>query len=383
MVRVADLFSGCGGLSSGFQAAGHDTVFAADTWPRARLAYDANFDQASDRLDLSDVIEAAHAVSQKSPEIIVGGPPCQDFSVAGLRTEAANADLTVAFAEIVRTCQPLWLVMENVPAAASSRAWAIARRRIATAGYGLTELTIDASLYGVPQLRKRVFMIGRMDENDRFLDEDVEVAKADRALTVREYLGTEFEVEFYYRHPRHWGRRAIYSIDEPSATVRSTNRPIPPKYTAHPLDAAPIDGIKPLNCFQRARLQTFLPDFAFDKSLAPVEVDMMVANAVPVHLAKVLADCIVDYEVKREISLEKNFRDWLREKQCYTDRSAGNVVSRLKRVRKLIGPVMRFHETLDAVLALEKVPEFARFSSSVKSQLKRSIYLHSEFFGRA
>jgi DNA (cytosine-5)-methyltransferase 1 len=74
-VRVADLFSGCGGLSSGFRAAGHDIVFAADTWSRARLAYDANFDQASDRLDLSDVIEAAHAVSRKSPEIIVGGPP--------------------------------------------------------------------------------------------------------------------------------------------------------------------------------------------------------------------------------------------------------------------------------------------------------------------
>jgi len=222
-------------------------------------------------------------------------------------------------------------------------------------------------------------MIGRIDENDRFLDEDVQDAKADRALTVREYLGREFGVKFYYRHPRHWGRRAIYSIDEPAATVRSTNRPIPPKYTAHPLDAAPIDGVKPLNCFQRARLQTFLPDFAFDKSLAPVEIDMMVANAVPVHLAEVLADCILDYEVKREMSVEKDFRDWLREAQCYTDRSAGNVISRLKRVRRLIGPLMRFHETIDAVDALEKAPEFSRFSSSVKSQLRRAIYLHSEF----
>jgi DNA (cytosine-5)-methyltransferase 1 len=331
---------------------------------------------------LSDVIEAAHAVSRKSPEIVVGGPPCQDFSAAGLRTEAENADLTVAFAEIVRTCRPLWFVMENVPAAVSSRAWAIARRRFSTVGYGLTELTLDASLYGVPQLRKRVFMIGRRDENDGFLEGDVEGEKAGRALTVREYLGSEFGVKFYYRHPRHWGRRAIYSIDEPAATVRSTNRPIPPKYTTHPLDAAPIDGVKPLNCFQRSRLQTFPPDFAFDKSLAPVEVDLMVANAVPVNLAEVLADCIVDYEVKREMSLEKDFRAWVRETQCYTDGSAGNVVSRLNRVRKLIGPLMRFHDTLNAVHALEKVPEFSRFSSSVKSQLKRAIDLHSEFVRR-
>jgi DNA (cytosine-5)-methyltransferase 1 len=381
-MRVADLFCGCGGLSSGFQAAGHEIVFAADTWSRARLAYDANFDHAASRLDLSDVVAAAHAVSQKSPEIIIGGPPCQDFSVAGLRTEAANADLTVAFAEIVRACRPLWFVMENVPAAATSRAWAIARRRFSRVGYGLTELRLDASLYGVPQLRKRAFIIGRMGENDRFLDQDVGDERSDRALTIREYLGSEFGVEFYYRHPRHWGRRAIYSIDEAAATVRSTNRPIPPKYKAHRLDAAPIEGIKPLSCFQRARLQTFLPNFAFDQSLAPWEVDMMVANAVPVRLAEVLADCIVDYEVKREMSLEQDFRAWLREMQCYTDRSAGNVVSRLKRVRKLIGPVMRFHETLDAVHALEKAPEFSRFSSSVKSQLRRAIYLHSEFARR-
>jgi DNA (cytosine-5)-methyltransferase 1 len=381
-MRVADLFCGCGGLSSGFQAAGHEIVFAADTWSRSRLAYDGNFDHASSRLDLSDVIEAAHAVSQKSPEIIVGGPPCQDFSVAGLRTEAANADLTVAFAEVVRTCQPLWFVMENVPAAASSRAWAIARRRVGTAGYGLTELTLGASLYGVPQLRKRLFMIGRVDENDGFLDEDVQNQRADRPLTVREYLGDELGVEFYYRHPRHWGRRAIYSIDEPAATVRSTNRPIPPKYKVHSLDAAPIEGIKPLSCFQRARLQTFLPDFAFDKTLVPWEVDMMVANAVPVRLAEVLADCIVDHEVKREMSLERDFRAWLRETQCFTDRSAGNVVSRLNRVRKLIGPVRRFHDMRDTVHALEKVQDFSRFSSSVKSQLRRAIYLNSEFASR-
>lgn len=381
-MRVADLFCGCGGLSSGFQAAGHEIVFAADTWSRARLAYDANFDHASKRLDLSDVIEAAHVVSQKSPEIIIGGPPCQDFSAAGLRAEAENADLTVAFAEIVAACQPLWFVMENVPAAASSRAWAIARRRLSRAGYGLTELTLDASLYGVPQLRKRVFMIGRLDEADGFLVTDVEDCKTERALTVREYLGEEFGIEFYYRHPRHWGRRAIYSIDEPAATVRSTNRPIPPKYKPHPLDAAPIEGVKPLNCYQRARLQTFLSEFSFDKLLAPWEVDMMVANAVPVRLAETLADCIVYYEVEREMSLEKDFRVWLRETQSYTDRSAGNVVSRLKRVRKLIGPVMSFNETLDIVHALEKTPKFSRFSPSVKSQLKRAIYLHSEFTRR-
>jgi|SRR5581483_2893826 len=381
-MRVADLFCGCGGLSSGFQAAGHEIVFAADAWSRARLAYNANFDHGSYRLDLSDVIGAAHAVSQRCPEIIVGGPPCQDFSVAGLRTEAANADLTVAFADIVAACRPVWFLMENVRAAASTRAWTIARRRLSRAGYGLTELPLDASLFGVPQLRKRVFLIGRLGEADRFLDADVLVRQSDNVLTVREYLGDEFGVEFYYRHPRHWDRRAIYSIDEPAATVRSTNRPIPPKYKPHPLDKAPIEGIKPLTCYQRARLQTFDRKFVFDKSLAAWEVDMMVANAVPVRLAEVLAECIVDYEIMLETSAEKSFRTWLRETQSFTDRSAGNVVSRLNRVRKLIGPVSRFNHTLDAVHALEKTAKFSFFSPSVKSQLKRAIHLHSKFMGR-
>ena len=382
-MRVADLFCGCGGLSHGFQAAGHEVVFAADIWSRARLAYDANFDHASQSLDLSDLVEAAHAVSQRSPEIIIGGPPCQDFSVAGLRTEAKNAELTITFAEIVTACRPLWFTMENVPAAASSRAWAIARHRLGRAGYGLTELTLDASLYGVPQLRKRVFMIGRFDEADNFLLDDVGDHKTDEALTVRGYLGEEFGVEYYYRHPRHWDRRAIYSIDEPAATVRSTNRPIPPKYKPHPLDAAPIDGIEPLNCRQRARLQTFPVEFSFDKSLASWEIDMMVANAVPVRLAEALAGCIIDHEVKREMSLENNFRVWLRETQSYTERSAGNVVSRLKRVRKLIGPVTRFNDTLDAIHALERATDFSQLSPSVKSQLKRAIYLRSKFAGRS
>jgi DNA (cytosine-5)-methyltransferase 1 len=381
-MRVADLFCGCGGFSRGFQSAGHEIVFAADSWSRARLAYDGNFDHVSSRLDLSDVIEAAHAVSQKSPDVIVGGPPCQDFSVAGLRTEAANADLTVAFVEIVRTCQPSWFVMENVAAAQSSRAWAIARHRFSNAGYGLTEVVLDASLYGVPQLRKRLFMIGRMGEDHGFLDNIVRSEQDNRPLTVRQYLGDELGVEFYYRHPRHWGRRAIYSIDEPAATVRSTNRPIPPKYTSHPLDAAPIKGVKPLSCFQRARLQTFPPDFAFDKSLVPVEVDLMVANAVPVRLAEAIATSLMDYEVSSELSLETDFRVWLCETHCYTDRSAGNVVCRLNRVRKLIGPIAHFTDSRDVVHALETARGFAGLSSSVKSQLKRAIYLHAEFVQR-
>jgi DNA (cytosine-5)-methyltransferase 1 len=155
-MRVADLFSGCGGMTAGFQMAGHEVVFAAENWDRARLVYDANFQHAATRLDLSDIVAAAHAVSMECPDIIVGGPPCQDFSVAGLRAEAERANLTLGFAEIVRSVRPAWFVMENVPAAAISRAWRAAKARLRSAGYGMTEIVLDASLYGVPQLRRTI-----------------------------------------------------------------------------------------------------------------------------------------------------------------------------------------------------------------------------------
>lgn len=224
-MRVADLFCGCGGMSAGFQAVGHEVVFAAEKWARARLVYDANFDHAATPFDLSDVVNASFVVSRERPSIIVGGPPCQDFSIAGLRTETERSNLTVGFAEIVRASLPTWFVMENVPAAGDSRAWRTARARLRNAGYGLTEAVLDASRYGVPQQRKRRFLIGRLGESDEFLAPRLKDCEAQAPLTVRQYLGEEFGVEYYYRHPRHWGRRAIYSLDEPAATVRSTNRP--------------------------------------------------------------------------------------------------------------------------------------------------------------
>jgi len=115
----------------------------------------------------------------ESPDIIVGGPPCQDFSVAGLRAEAERANLTLGFAEIVRSVRPAWFVMENVPAAASSRAWRAAKARLRSAGYGMTEIVLDASLYGVPQLRRRLFLIGHGGSGDQFLEDRLRDAAGD------------------------------------------------------------------------------------------------------------------------------------------------------------------------------------------------------------
>jgi DNA (cytosine-5)-methyltransferase 1 len=382
-MRIADLFCGCGGMSAGFEMAGHEVVFAADNWVIARRVYDANFSHASVRLDLSDIVESAHRISRERPDIVVGGPPCQDFSSAGARRQSDRADLTIAFADIVRACGPHYFVMENVPAAAQSVPFQAAEQRLHKAGYGLTKIVIDASLYGVPQFRKRLFLVGQLGGQDNFLSGELSHGKSERPLTVRQYLGDEFGVEFYYRHPRHWGRRAIYSIDEPAATVRSANRPIPPKYTAHPDDAAPISRVKPLDSKQRSRLQTFPIDFDLTGHFLS-DLDLMIANAVPVNLAAHIGHAIGRYEEARQMtSLDTDFRRWLVQTQRYTDRSAGNVVSRLKRVYKLTGRRRGASNTNDEVHALVKSRRYAKLSTSVRSQLKRALLLHQQYEARS
>ena len=55
-----------------------------------------------------------------------------------------------------------------------------------------------------------------------------------KPMTVRDYLGDDLDIKHYYRHPRNYSRRAVFSIDEPSPTVRGVNRPIPKTYRTHP-----------------------------------------------------------------------------------------------------------------------------------------------------
>ena len=114
-MRVVDLFCGCGGLSLGFQNAGFEIVAAYDKWPAALAVYNRNFDHPADDLDLSNVYESVHVISQYSPSMIIGGPPCQDFSSAGQRNEdGGRGSLTTQYAKIISILKPEWFVMENV-----------------------------------------------------------------------------------------------------------------------------------------------------------------------------------------------------------------------------------------------------------------------------
>lgn len=293
-MRVLDLFCGCGGLSLGFQKAGYEIVGAFDAWKPAIDIYNANMDHEALLYDLSDVEGFLKLTKKKSFDIIIGGPPCQDFSSAGQRMEKARANLTCSYAQIIAALRPRFFLMENVARARASNAYQEARHIFGDAGYGLTEVVLDASYCNVPQIRKRIFCIGALDEPDGFMDVTLENSLSKKRMTVRDYLGKEIGIEHYYRHPRNYSRRAVFSIDEPSATIRGVSRPIPSGYKGHHCDSIKINkNLRSLTTLERSRIQTFPKKFKWIGSKTNIE--QMIGNAVPVNLAKFVAECLIKY----------------------------------------------------------------------------------------
>ena len=289
-MRVVDLFAGCGGFSLGFQKQGFEIAAAFENWDAALLCYRENFSHPAVKADLSDTSAAATAVKKYSPDIIIGGPPCQDFS-AGKRVEADRANLTECFARIVAEVRPKYFVMENVSRAEKSRAYAAAREILSGSGYGLTELVLDASLCGTPQKRKRFICFGMLGAEDGFAGGLFKKGLSDRPMTLRDYFGDRLGFKYYYRHPRNYSRRGIYSIDEPAPTMRGVNRPVPAGYKGHKNDPCPVSkSLHALTAADRALIQTFPEDFVWKGN--KTDIEQMIGNAVPVNLAGYVASVV-------------------------------------------------------------------------------------------
>ena len=295
-MRVIDLFAGCGGMSLGFENAGFNVIAAFDNWDAAIKIYESNFSHPIYKKDLSkdDIIQQ---ISDMRPDVIMGGPPCQDYSIAGKRELGKRANLTIKFGEIVIAVKPMWVVFENVYNIERFSTIATLMQMLADAGYGITTRVLDASRCGVPQKRQRFFLIGKLGEKDGFLEEILLSNLSDKQMTVRDYLGEALNTEFYYMHPRSYNRRAVFSVDEPAATIRGINRPIPDNYKRHHADKADVsEGVRALTTRERGYIQTF-PD-TFDFPGAKTDVELAIGNAVPPALAKYVAKCIQQYHAE-------------------------------------------------------------------------------------
>ena len=294
-MNTIDLFAGCGGLSLGFENAGFCVKAAFDNWKPAIKVYQANFTHPIIDLDLSQDFDL-DILKKFSPQMLIGGAPCQDFSSAGKRDETlGRADLTLTLAKIIAEVSPEWFVIENVPRINKSKILRQAKIVLTNVGYGLSETILDASYCRVPQNRKRFFLIGHLNSSDDFLDSYLVKNQTSYSMTVFEHLGESLDTEFYYRHPRSYRRRGIFSIHEPSATIRGVNRPIPKTYVKHSGDACEPNGkVRPLTTIERSYLQTFPKDFKFFGNKSDLE--QMIGNAVPVKLAEYVANCIKEYQ---------------------------------------------------------------------------------------
>lgn len=386
---VVDLFCGCGGLSKGFELAGFDIAAAYDGWDDAVACYNANFEHEAHVLDLSDIDAAVPIIMANHPTVIIGGPPCQEFSNAGKREEGEKADLTYKYAEIVTRIEPVYFVMENVPRAKGSNAYARAKELYKRYNYGLTEVVLDASRCGVPQKRSRFFCIGAHDAPDNFLLESIFEAYGEEETSVRQYFtdhNIPLNIDAFYRHPTTYSRRAVFSVDKASPTVRGVNRPKPPKYKRHAKDFVgedKLENIRALTLRERATIQTFPIDYVFDNTvITNGNLEQMVGNAVPVLLAQFVAERLNDYmdhvdNNQQPIDEPRDFSWWLRNERHYeSDRSISDVFSRIRRAQRIL-PTLEINKHYLA--DLEEEEEYKGLKVSVRSQIKKAINLKIAF----
>lgn len=172
-------------MDLGFLAAGFRVLWANDADSAAVETYRTNIGDHAVCGDVNSVLMPA-----VSPDVVIGGPPCQGFSVIGqMRPDDPRSRHVFYFLETVERLAPRAFVMENVKALGANPRWeplrAELRRRAAAAGYETELMILNAAHYGVPQARERMFFVGVRDGS---APETPPRTTAERPPTVREAL---------------------------------------------------------------------------------------------------------------------------------------------------------------------------------------------------
>lgn len=175
-LKFGDLFCGAGGFTQGLEQAGLECVLGAEFNDYAVEAYRKNFNHECLKIDLSteeNQTLVAKKLKDANVDLVVGGPPCQGFSIFGNRrfvntknhdlTQDKRNDLVFAFANIVVLSETPWFIMENVPGILSAHNGeyvAAIEKYFKENGYRTEHRVINAADYGAPQLRRRFILIG-------------------------------------------------------------------------------------------------------------------------------------------------------------------------------------------------------------------------------
>ncbi|MDR0197112.1 MAG: DNA cytosine methyltransferase [Oscillospiraceae bacterium] len=316
-MNVVSLFSGAGGLDLGFEQAGFNVVYANEYDSTIWATYEKNHNGFLDKRDIRKI----HADEIPNCDGIIGGPPCQSWSEAGTLKGIADerGQLFYDYVRILKAKRPKFFLAENVVGMLHKRhetAVKNIKQLFIDCGYTLSVTLVNASDYGIPQDRKRVFYIGiRKDLNINFafpkpvsIRKDLKSAiydlkdnpvptlpknkaNLDVKVSNHEYYIGGFSTIFMSRNRvRQW--------NECGFTVQASGRqaqlhpqaPIMPNIgkNLHKFVEGKEHLYRRMTVRECARLQTFPDDFEFIYT----NVDdgyKMVGNAVPVNLAYVIA----------------------------------------------------------------------------------------------
>jgi DNA (cytosine-5)-methyltransferase 1 len=301
-MKFIDLCCGAGGMSLGFIMAGHECVAAFDSDPVAVATHNLNLGEHAHVADIKTLTELPDA------DCIIGGPPCQALSKGNQINGGWHSErnLVPAFINIVLAKRPTYFVMENVQGIlAHELELAKLNHQLFAAGYLVNIFQVDAANYGVPQNRKRVFIIG----SKKFVTFP-EPTHRHKKISVRTAIGKMLEAEEhtppfmkpFLGHPdkmvhpsnrpvrgkTNFGKRELYwrSIDRPSFTILAREQ--------GGSKARVVIGEKsyPVEPYHNAVLQSFPASFKFPTQKG--NATRLIGNAVPPLLAYRIGDCLND-----------------------------------------------------------------------------------------
>lgn len=299
--RVVSLFSGCGGLDLGFTNAGFNVIWANDI--NKNLVRTYNYNHPNTKFVIKSIVDIP---SNEIPDcdVIIGGPPCQSWSVAGsLRgIDDDRGKLFLEYIRIITDKKPKVFMAENVKGIISSRHKHIFDNFIKSfkdVGYNVQYKLVNAKSYGVPQDRERVIIIGvRQDINKSY--NFPKATNTDSFVSLREAIGELVNNPDEYMEgsfsSMYMSRNRRRDWNEVAFTVQASGRqaqlhPDSPKMIKIDKDKMQFQGegmIRRMTVRESARIQTFPDDFEFITDRLD-EKYKMIGNAVPVKLAEAIA----------------------------------------------------------------------------------------------
>ena len=195
--RFIDLFAGIGGIRLGFESVGGCCVFSSEFNKDACITYEANFGEYP-----SGDITKINAKEIPDFDILLGGFPCQAFSIIGKKEGFSNETFGTLFFDIERILQekrPLAFMLENVRnlvAHDSGNTFKIIKTHLEALGYHVYAKVLNALDYGVPQKRERIFIVGFLDDVDFEFPKPVPLEKR---LSLKDILEKDVDAKYYVR----------------------------------------------------------------------------------------------------------------------------------------------------------------------------------------